>query len=296
MRTEKIVFFCSALVLPKIKFKILRFSEKFLLKKKINITTFWKSIARTSNDLSSMFWMRLSTLKKIKARTLLLDFIWNFLTSNFWCTFSYLDVWEDIYSEFVWMWKKIFEIENNFSIATTLLASNKIVNRIFWDFLFPCRNISKSSYFFEKYFLCEWSAWTVGLSKTLKYFVIRFFCFYIPDFFLMKKNILLSAAPWFTNFVAKTLTAWDIFKGKRYFIFPKFDGKFFVWLNFLQELTKTLDVFEIIYFIDGYVFLKGSQRKLLFSNFWLRWINMDLSLLNFFFLSDWSFLTNAFFF
>lgn len=287
----KLYFFFSALVLPKAKFKLLRFSDYYFLKKWKNIvTTFWKSIARDSNNLSSTLLVWTSSMWKIKNRTLLLFFIRNFLTSWFWFSFTNHDILMNQYKDVFSMWKKISEVSVLLKKSVEIIATNKIVNKIFWDFFFAPFNLCKNSIFFEKYFLKEWSSWTITLSKTLKYFMIWFFSFYIPDFLLLKKNYLLLEKQNLSNYTSKTLSFIDIFKNKRFFLFPNSKENLTSWLNFVIEIVQILNIFDFIFFYDGYLVLKGTQKLFLFRYFSSTSSNSDSSFLNFFFKSDWSFL------
>lgn len=293
MIKKKLFFFYSALVLPKVKFRIVKFSNKFFLKKKVGVTTFWKSIARDSNNLSSMFLTWLSTLKKIKTRSLLLNFIWSFVINRSWCSFSQLDILNLQFRDILNLKKKVYELLNNSSVEFSVLSSNWTVNWIFLDFFYSTIDLTKSSYFFEKYFSKEKSAWTVTLSNTLKYFLIWFFSFFMPDFFLLKKSIINSTSNWLNNFTNKTLTFVDLFRNKWYFIFLKKDIKFFNWIDFINKLSKTLNIFELIYFFNGYVVLKSSQKNSLLILTNTLKINSDSLFLWFFFVSDRSFFLNT---
>lgn len=293
MMIWKLYFFYSALVLPKAKFKLLRFSEHYFFKKWTILTTFWKSIARDSNNLASMLWVWTSTMRKIKNWTLLLIFIKNFLTNWFWFSFTKHDVLSTQFKDVFFMWKKILELSSTLENSVEILATNKVINKIFWDFFFTPLSLKKNSIFFEKYFLNERSSWTVTLSKTLKYFLIWFFSFYIPNFLILKKNFLLFEKSWFKNYTTKTLTFIDIFKNKRFFIFPNSTVKLISWLNFVIDIAQNLNIFDFIFFYDGYVVLKGSQKFFLFRYFNSIKSNVDIPFLNFFFKSDWSFLLNT---
>ncbi len=152
-------FFFSNLVQPKTIFKLNNF---FLTKKKKTfsfLTSFWKSFSRFSHNLSSKILIWLSTLKKIKNKILLKNFIFYLFSHNNWLSFSDTDILEQSNWNFFQIWKILKKISvNKFeTLNFTIFSTNKIFNKIFKNFLSILLVPEKlnTNIFLEKYFYAK---------------------------------------------------------------------------------------------------------------------------------------------
>lgn len=284
--TKKInlFIFYKALVLPWMKFKLQNFSKKFFL----SISSFRKSIARHSHELSLISKIRLSTIVKVKNKKLILNFIKNLLNNSNWVSFTDLDIlnWEHRNLYFIRnLIKKLID-ESNLTISTqfNIFSTTRIFNRIIKNFVNSCYlvNNTKFSFFSKKYFNREKYIRAAGFSNNLHFMLLKFFSFYTNNFSLLK-HIFLKNMFFYTSKQFNKLLNYDfMFLGKRYYIF--FNNQNFKNFDLLIiNFFKNINLNESIIFFNGNLFFKSDQQQF-FSFTTSEFLNSnDLSFINFFF-------------
>lgn len=279
-------YFYTTLIQPKINFKLVNF---FLWKKKKSrsfSTSFWKSYSWFSHVISSNFWIRISTLKKIKNKILLKNFILTLFSTENWISFSDTDIKDSTNRNLSSIWKNLKKIsivtEN---IEFSVFSTNKIFNKIFKNFLFLFLNSNwkNPTVFLEKYFFNEKYTRALGLSNNLKFFFMKFFLFYLPSTFNLKKLCFFNRQKTFNFYLKKLNNFIQLFLNKWYFIFINNKLKLIQFKTILNQFLTNFNLIDNLIFFQGNIFNKSNQNSLSTNNYNNLIRISDSNFINFFF-------------
>lgn len=284
---KNLFIFYKALILPWMKFKLQNFSIK-KISSFFSVSSFRKSIARHSHELSLITKIWLSTIEKTKNKKLIINFIKNLLLSPNWFSFTDLDIlnsenW-NLYFIRNSIKKLIAEFNNDTPPKVNIYITTKIFNRIIKNFVKTCylNNNAKFSFFWKKYFSSEKYIRAYGLSNNLHYMLVKFFSFYTNNLSLLKNIFLKNIFFYLPKQFNKLFNYDSIFLGKRYYIF--FDKQNFKNFNLLiNNFFKNINLNEFIIFFDGKIFFKSNQKQFFNSAITDFFESKDLSFINFFF-------------
>lgn len=283
-------YFITALVTPKMKYRLLAFSKTF--KPKISQTqvtsSFWKSLTRFSYQLSTKLNIKLATLTKVKNKIFIKNFIFNLFTTNNWLSFGLVDL-NNIELRSIGKLKKF--LTNLISVEKEnleIFLTNWALNKIFKNFLYKIKfKNSNFSFFYEKYFFSEKYTRAVGVSNNLKFFILKFFTFFIKSNFIFKQIFFLNKKFKKQNFLFKLRSFKNLFLNKWFFLFfnTKLDLKF---NNILIKILNSLNLVDYLVFTNGFIVNSIEQTYLYFNRNFFHLKTTDNSFINFFIKSLYS--------
>ena len=289
LKNRPTCYFYTALILPKIKFKLSLFFKR-KMKKSSQIFSFWKSFSWFSHEISSFTKIRISTFKKFRNKVLLRNFITNLLQTANWISFSEIDIINKSERNYFTIKKNYAKLLENTKLNFNIITTNKVFNKIFKNFIsiILTRNNNKNSTFFmEKYFIKEKYTRALGISNTLKFLVIKFFSFYTNSTNLIKKLFFTTKTNLNEINLYKLINYLYLFIGKRYFIF--FDknitkAKFSDLLTWFFQSTILVDS---LIFIEGVLYSKTDYLS--YNTIFLidKTKNSDNTFVNFFLSISW---------
>lgn len=240
-------------------------------KKFLNLQTnvFRYSISRFSHKLTADQPMKLSTLKIIKKKKSLINFLLKLISTPFWVSFTLTDL--HVYSK-INLNQLMKKLNNNYKDSLTSI----LVNKSYFSFLEDDKFIIESLLNLKSGISIEHEKiekfqeiYSLKYLTTIKYFLLKYFFPYIGFY---KNNMHLTK----NNFS-------KFFYEKRIFLF--FHNNIWNEIKFyiFRELVKTLNLSNSIIFLNGkFFFLQDFFKlKINFSNYLIR-KNIEKSLIKIF--------------
>ncbi len=252
-KVKNFYFFRLSIVNIKIKIKIVVFSKMYK-NTILHVSAFWKSLSWFSNNLSSFYPVRLSTLKKTKNKLLIKLFIKSLFFSDSWVSFSLMDVVTDLNWDTLQLLnnlKSSLHSKNDISIFQTNWNINKIFNTIFIQ-----KQILKSNYFLEKYFKKEKYCRAVSFSNTLKFYFFKYFTFFLSSKNNLKNLFLINSLNLKNNYFLNFQTFKFFFSNIWFFIFLKKNKESNItnFFKYLDSFSTHFKIINFIIFLNGFIF------------------------------------------